>query len=116
MTKPHFTLSGYWRNILEWKRSQWLRDSLHLTFGFKKYVTDMERGQPLLRVLEAARIPRLIAQPELAKTLRKNMGWIGRYLGYRFIQEPFMAEDTISAIDWAIKDDWKNPTPPTIHE
>lgn len=98
------------RLILQEVRAEWLIRSLIETLGYKKY-WETDHGRGLLRVLEGAKEPRLIAHPKLAVPLRKNMGWIGRWFGYKVVEEPFAAEGTISAMDFAILNDWKKPQP-----
>lgn len=91
--------------LKHWRRG-WLQRSLMHTLGMEQYFKTRPHTD-LLRVLEAAEIPRLIAHPDVAVKLRKNMGWIGRWLGYKVIPLPYQDKNMISAMDYGILDDWK---------
>lgn len=109
-------LREFFRNVMNGVRYSLLVKSMINTLGYGTY-TKIGSASPLLRVLENAKKPRIIAQPEMAKRLRKNMGVIGRFIGYKIVDEMYAREGSISAMDFSVINDWKtrHPVPPPPH-
>ncbi len=80
------------------------------TLGYEGYVR-IGRATDLLRVLEKAKRPMLIAHPSIGIPLKSNMGLIGRWIGYNVKSFEFQEKGIITAMDYAILNDWKKPQP-----